>query len=426
METLINPTAIQADVPSHAWTTAQKILFRFFCIYFLLYTFFKGSGIFNSLLHSFIPWVGQHILHISYDITVFSNGSGDTTYDYVVVFTLFVVAMLGCIVWSLLDRHRTEYNIPYYWLLVVVRYGLALSMLQYGFLKVFYLQFSFPDQTRLLESYGDSSPMGLAWTFMGYSRAYNYFTGFAEVLGGTLLLFRRTTAIGSILTLVVMTNIAMLNYCYDIPVKLLSTHMVVMCLFILAPNFQRFYDFFILHRTAIIPLPKAPVFKKKAVNIALIAFKYILIIVSFASAIVSGVQKQSEANSSKPALYGIYNTELFVRNGDTLPPLLSDNIRWRRLIVEKSSNVSIQTMADSFSQYTLKTDTLKKQLEVISYGDSTEKYTFHYSIPEKDNLSIWGKWQGDSIRVQFHKYNTEQFNLVNRGFHWINEYPFNR
>jgi hypothetical protein len=39
---------------------------------------------------------------------------------------------------------------------------------------------------RLLKPYGESSPMGLLWTFMGYSTGYNLFTGGAEALGGLL------------------------------------------------------------------------------------------------------------------------------------------------------------------------------------------------------------------------------------------------
>lgn len=428
METLINPNDPQLDVPLHAWTTPQKILFRFFCIYLLLYILIKNNSFLHPLLHGLIPWVGKHILYLSNEITVFTNGSGDTTYDYVLMLILFIAALVGCVVWSVLDSRRADYNIAYYWLLVAVRYYLALNMFEYGFAKVFYLQFPFPSLTRLLQPFGESSPMGLAWTFMGYSKAYNYFTGSAEVLGGLLLLFRRTTALGSILTLIVMTNVAMMNYCFDIPVKLLSTHMVVMCLFILAPNFQRFYAFFILHRTAIIPLPQSPVFKKKYLNIAHMVFKYIFIAGFFASGIFIGIQaqKQDGADVHNPSLYGIYNTEFFVRNEDTLPPLLTDNIRWRRLIVEKYGNATIQTMADSFSHYKFATDTLKRRFEVKSYGDDAEKYTFNYSIPGKDRLMVRGNWQGDHITVVFRKYDIEQFRLVNRGFHWINEYPYNR
>jgi hypothetical protein len=40
-------------------------------------------------------------------------------------------------------------------------------MLVYGFIKVFPTQFHLPGPGRLVQPYGDSSPMALLWTFMG-------------------------------------------------------------------------------------------------------------------------------------------------------------------------------------------------------------------------------------------------------------------
>ena len=34
--------------------------------------------------------------------------------------------------------------------------------------------------------------------------------------------------------------------------------------------------------------------------------------------------------------------------------------------------------------------------------------------------------QGDTLAVHMKPFDRQQFLLVNRGFHWINEYPFNR
>jgi hypothetical protein len=48
-------------------------------------------------------------------------------------------------------------------------------------------QFPAPTQDRLMQSYGDSSPMGLLWTFMGASEPYTMFVGFAEMISGILL-----------------------------------------------------------------------------------------------------------------------------------------------------------------------------------------------------------------------------------------------
>src|SRR5690606_38614645 len=105
--------------------------------------------------HQLIPWIAKHILHLSYDITVFTNGSGDTTYDYVTLLFIFVISIIGAIVWAVLDRRRKNYNQLYYWLTVVVRYYAAFTMLTYGLVKVFKLQFPAADPWRLLEPYGD-------------------------------------------------------------------------------------------------------------------------------------------------------------------------------------------------------------------------------------------------------------------------------
>ena len=119
------------------WTTAQRILFRFFFTYFLLYIFFNPNGVvpgsdaafeyYIQPFHRLIPWIGQHILHLSKKITVFTNGSGDTTYDNIVLLFLTLLAILTCLVWTLLDRKRRSYNILFYWLTTIIRYYLMMN-----------------------------------------------------------------------------------------------------------------------------------------------------------------------------------------------------------------------------------------------------------------------------------------------------------
>ena len=54
----------------------------------------------------------------------------------------------------------------------------------YGFAKVVPLQFAQPSSIRLGQQLGDMSPMGLLWTFMGFSPSFQIFTGAVEVLAG--------------------------------------------------------------------------------------------------------------------------------------------------------------------------------------------------------------------------------------------------
>jgi hypothetical protein len=203
---------------------------------------------YTDFWHAIVPWVGKHILHLSYDITVFENGSGDTTYNYVLVLSLLTLAAVTTAIWSALDRRRLNYERLYQWLRILVRFSLAGAMITYGAFKIIPLQMPAPSFTRLLEPYGDSSPMGLLWAFIGASTGFEIFTGCAEMLGGVLLILPRTTMLGALICLADTTQIFILNMTYDVPVKLYSLHLLLMSVFLLAPDLKRLGNFFIFNR----------------------------------------------------------------------------------------------------------------------------------------------------------------------------------
>jgi uncharacterized membrane protein YphA (DoxX/SURF4 family) len=420
------------------WSFAQRLLFRFFLVLFLLYIFFNPNGVlpysdyvFNFYIppfHQLMVWIAKHILHLSHPVTVFTNGSGDTTYDYVVTLFISVISLVTAVAWSIVDRKTKTYNKLFYWLCVIVRYYVAITMFAYGFAKVFKLQFPFFSPDRLLEPYGNSSPMGLAWNFLGFSRGYNYAMGFAELLGGILLLFRRTTTLGALITLAVAGNIMAINYCFDVPVKLLSTTLVVMSLFLLAKDIHRLVNFFFLNKPAQPSNITPPVFRKKWQNVLLAVLKYGLIcyvIIVNTQQSLSAMKEYGDA-SPKPPLYGIYNIETFVRNRDTVLSLTTDTTRWRQLMVSYPGYAFIKTMNDSTKGFAFNADTVSKKIEMFSYSDTTKRSSFVYSVPKENVLLFMGKVNDDSVEIEMKKYDLNKFRLVSRGFHWVNEYPFNR
>src|SRR4029079_10973623 len=119
------------------------------------------------------------------------TGSGDTTYDYIIIFCIFVVAVIGTLIWTAIDKNKKSYRELYYCLTIAVGFYVGLTLIGYGFAKIFKTQFPYPGLNRLLQPYGNSSPMGLAWTYLGFSTGYNLFMGVAEILD-VLLLFKRT------------------------------------------------------------------------------------------------------------------------------------------------------------------------------------------------------------------------------------------
>jgi hypothetical protein len=252
---------------SLAWQPSTKIIFRFCFLYLLLYCL-PGSGVCSFL--NGLPWIGDiipktaslpwqwvnhsvavHIFHRNGpETTPHSTGSGDTLLNYIQVLVDAVIALGGTFVWTALDRRRREYQVLYAWLRLLVRFSLAFTMLLYGFAKIIPTQFGPPGLNRLMETYGASSPMGLLWTFMGASPVYTQFTGLVETIAGLLLLFRPTALLGSLICIGVTLNIVLLNFCYDVPVKLFSTHLLLMSIFLTIPYWPALWRFFILHQPA--------------------------------------------------------------------------------------------------------------------------------------------------------------------------------
>jgi uncharacterized membrane protein YphA (DoxX/SURF4 family) len=180
-------------------------------------------------------------------IVVFNNGSGDTTFGYIKMLCYVVLAIAAAAVWSLVDR-RQNYAQCYQWVRLYVRILLGATLLSHGAAKVIPTQVPEPSLSWLLTTYGDSAPMNLLWTFMGASKSYEIFTGLVEMLGGILLFFPGLVTLGALISTAAMANVFLLNICYDVPVKILSFHLLLMSLWLLLPETKRIVTFLILNR----------------------------------------------------------------------------------------------------------------------------------------------------------------------------------
>lgn len=407
---------------SENWSTGKKISFRFFTTYFLLYLLPLNPVLWFRI----IPWVGRTLLKLPYEITVFPNGSGDTTFNYVQIACYLTVATVVCLVWSLLDRQRLTYNQALYWLLVVLRYYLASMMMLYGFSKINHAQFPFPGPFQLSQPLGQFSPMGLAWAFMGYSTGYNWFTGTAEVMGGILLLFRRTTVLGGIILTAVIGNIVAMNFAFDIPVKLFSLHLLLLTLFILLPDAGRLMNLLVWNR----PTTRrdlTPVFATKPLLLARLVVK-ILLIGGFLAprliGLVTPIGKPVTDRTNKPPFNSLYQITQLRLNGDSV---LADSSRWRQIVIggsRQKTSLLVRMANDSVRRYQLEMDTLQRL--ATFYQDTTRKYKLTYFQPDSKSLVLSGRLAADSIFVRLNRQTDDNYLLVKRGFHWINEYPFNR
>lgn len=413
------------------------ILFLTVYLFFLFMDFTGSDEIFPHFVYTLlkpyvsfwdwmVSWTGSHMLRLG-PITIKPNGSGDTTYNYVMQLCWVVLALLIAVIWAFLDRGRPGYSRLYYWVRVATRYYFAYVLFTYGFVKIIKLQFPFPGLNTLTETYGNSSPMKLAWTFIGYSRGYNYFTGGAEVLAGVLLFFKRTTLLGSLIALTIMINVFAINMAYDIPVKIFSLNLIFLSLLLAAHDFSRLKEFFFLNRSAppaqlATPAPR----RRNMILQRSIKGLYIALTLYFTFGMSMKSREEYGDLAAKPPLYGIYDVEQFVVKGSPLPPLTTDTVRWKRMIISYTGVASLTSMADSQQYIGLRVDTFKNTALFTSFKDSADHWTLAYSLPDNEHLLLNGIMRKDSVRISMRRFDLNRFRLVNRGFHWINEYPFNR
>lgn len=421
-------------VAEQRWPLAEKILFRFAFVYFGLFILVNNYEAYpfldlvaeplRSIPHLFIPWLGKNILHLPYEITAFTEGSSDTTYDYVIVLVIFSIAILSATVWSIIDRNRENYGKLYYWFTLAIRFYVGLLLINYGLYKVFKVQFPYPNIYRLNQTYGASSPMGLAWTFLGFSYGYNLFMGVAEV-SAILLLFRRTLTFGAMITLMTTLNVMAVNYFYDVPVKLLSTHLVLMTLLLLLRDAKAMWKFFFGGESIRLSVITRPEFAKpwRVVGLSLKGGVLTYALVFGAMQCIEDAKTYGD-KAPKGKLFGAYYVRSFQIGKDTV---IQNAIRWKAMYIQLDTYAKVKNMNDSSVWYSLVLDSLNHSIQFKNRADTTDVYSFSYSVLNTNLFSLKGTSKADSIKILFNWSNDKNgYNLTKRGFHWINEYPYNR
>lgn len=272
---------------------------------------------------------------------------------------------------------------------------------------------------------GEQSPMLLAWNFMGHSFVMQRMNGLLEVTAGLLLLFRRTTTLGAILSTAVFSFVVMMDFSFNVPVRLLSSHLLLISVLLLVTDGRRLLNVFVLNRSfqAVVyyPLINHPI-GRKVFNLSLAALAFCFVY----STVVKGLDAQREYGQTAPLtpLYGVYNTNYYLRNNDTISPSKTDSLRWKQLIIDgKAWNQFsvIRFNNDTRISYTTNIDTAKRMLIIQSLKDTTEKYFFGYAIPDSAHLVLKGRWKNDSLEVLMAKYDLNNYLLYSENFKWISE-----
>jgi hypothetical protein len=191
-----------------------------------------------------------------------------------------------------------------------------------------------------------------------------------------------------------MLNVAVLNFCYDVPVKLYSTNLTLMAVFLLAPDLRRLFDVLVRNR-ATGPADLNPiVFRRRWMRVAAMVCWVAVVGYQLYSNIRDGWDgyKRAYRNPPRSPYYGIYDVE--------------SGASWSKVAIQVPAGIVVRKSDDSMQNYPTK--------------------DVKWSAPDPDHLVLEGSFDGAPATVRLRKIDPAKYPLPNRGFHWINERPFNR
>jgi len=219
----------------------------------------------------------------------------------------------------------------------------------------------------------------------------------------------------------------MLNMAYDVPVKLLAFHLILMALVVLAPDLPRLGSFFLLNRSSR-PSTEPPLFRTPRANRIALAATVIfgLWLLGMNAYQSRNLWNTYGGGSPKSPLYGVWDVDQMTVDGQIRAPLLTDSGRWRRVVFDVPTRITFQRMDDSFARYGSAINTGDKTLGLTKDGDAKWKATYTFERPAPDHLTLDGEMDGQKIQMQLKLIDRDKFLLLSTGFHWIQEYPVNR
>jgi hypothetical protein len=425
-------TSIQ---PWYGW---QKILFRFFFIYYCVFegTYFLSFipdsyyilQYYNAVSGKVVEFFNKNFFHIV-PATTPPNGNGDFPEQWMWVYTCLLLAVAGCVIWSFADRKRKDYYKLNYWFSLAVRYFLIANGIIYGLMKMLHVQMPYPNLSQMATPLGDYLPMRFSWMFIGYSYSYQFFSGAIEMLAAILLLFRRTATLGVLVAAGVFINVMMLNLSYDIPVKINAISLVILCFYLLVQELPRLYYFFLRNEARLSNIFIFPFESKRGKIIARSAKWIFLLLVLYNQLTfdLPTLKARNERKMPSPVTAGVYDVMAQTKSGDTITAYMPDSVYWQNIVFDCGYEGSIKTTDTRFRQrygrsyFNFEIDSTTSLVSLKrTEGDSVFIAQFKYNIKDSVTMELYSYPNTDSMHLLLRK-RTKPFPLSERPFHWVSE-----
>jgi len=219
----------------------EKMINRSLLVFIVLFAitlpfplhFFPSMGfLVSDFFQSINEFTATHIFGINFKFI--SNIESDSLGLYIHCFHLLLVSLLVGFCWSKWFFRFSDNQIIYF-LQISASYILAFFLLKYGVDKIFKVQFYFPEPNTLFTPLGYLSKDILFWSTVGSSHSYSVILGVLEIIPALLLLNRKTRLLGALVAFGVLLHVLIINFSFDISVKILSSYLLILSLILILP-----------------------------------------------------------------------------------------------------------------------------------------------------------------------------------------------
>ncbi len=410
-------------------SNTKNFLQRWFYYYFLIYAvkhtvFLEISYSLKQKYDSWLSFFYNSTFHkgLGFSFYVQSQEAGlpDSLTSFFEIFLLALSTLFLALYFQSKDKEWKNKIFEIKWIEFITKIYFSYHMFIYGTHKILPVQFSELTLFELVKPLGEFSPGNLLWAFMGFSVTYQIISGCVEVTAGLLIHIPRFTQLASLLGLIVMSNVLMLNFFYDVTVKSWSFHLLIVALM----TFLKQRHFWFTFLTGMPPAKfKQPVpllkTEKNNVLFSKIIFLCLLLIIGFEFYRMWPRYIKQTTYALTTSFYGLWSL--------TKEDKIQFNLKWKRFIFSEPGYLFIQKDNDTFLRMTI----LKKekpdsfQYEVEDYAD--QKFKSGVNIKQTDDyLFVSGEIDSQDIDLKLSKEPIPKTVLLSRGFHLINEDWFGR
>jgi len=199
-----------------------------------------------------------------------------------------------------------------------------------------------------------------------------------------------------------------------------------MGLVLLLGDAKRFSQAFFRKSAVVLPPDYRPI--PAAYDKAIRVFKIfgLSLIVIGAVALRGLIYVEQSKDTIRDEFYGIWEVKHFIKNGDTIPPLTTASHRWRYMVMQSKDRTTIKYINDSLTAYHFKADSTRNHISIYQRDSTESLHNFSLISNDSTQLKFKGFLATDSLEVHLKAKDLKDFTLINRGFHWVNEAPFNR